>query len=509
VVENNKTTLLKMRGITKRFPGVRALKSVDFDLQAGEVHVLLGENGAGKSTLIKILSGAYQLDDGGIFIDGSPVRINNPHHASALGISTIYQETNLVPSLSVAENIFLGRLPRIPFLGVVKNKKIVDDSKDILAQLGVHIPTDALVGVLSIAQKQLVEIAKAVSQKTKILIMDEPTSALTAHEIENLFQLVRKLRANGTGIIYISHRFEEFNEIGDRITVMRDGKKIDTASVADTSDNELIQMMIGRRLDEKFPNRAVTIGEEVLKVKNLSVNGIFNNINLNLHKGEILGVMGVVGSGSEAIAYAVAGGLQVDFGEKYLNGMKVEIKSPQDAIKHHIGLLTEDRKSLGLMLKLSVRENITLSSLDQINRLGFLSLAKEEHISNQYIKKLNILTPSGQTITENLSGGNQQKVVIAKWLCRKINILLCVEPTRGVDIGAKVEIYSLLNKLVTEGASVIIFSSDRDEIIGMCDRIIVIRKGEIVAEVPREKFSREEISSYAFGEMFKKQIQAS
>jgi len=498
-----------MRGITKRFPGVLALKSVDFDLQAGEVHVLLGENGAGKSTLIKILSGAYQFDDGEILIDGSPVRINTPHHASALGISTIYQETNLVPSLSVAENIFLGRLPRIPFSGVVRSKKIVGDSKDILAQLGVHIPTDALVGVLSIAQKQLVEIAKAVSQKTKILIMDEPTSALTTHEIDNLFQLVRKLRANGTGIIYISHRFEEFNEIGDRITVMRDGKKIDTASVANTSDNELIQMMIGRHLDEKFPKRAVTIGGEVLKIKNLSVNGIFNNINLNLHKGEILGVMGVVGSGSEAIAHAVAGGLPVDSGEKYLNGMKVEIKSPHDAIKYHIGLLTEDRKSLGLMLKLSVRENITLSSLDQINRLGFLSLAKEERISNQYIKKLNILTPSGRTITENLSGGNQQKVVLAKWLCRKINILLCVEPTRGVDIGAKVEIYSLLNKLVAEGASVIIFSSDRDEIIGMCDRIIIIRKGEVVAEVPREKFSREAISSYAFGEMSKKQIQAS
>jgi ribose transport system ATP-binding protein len=501
MAEKDRSNLLEMKGITKRFPGVLALNAVDFDLRSGEVHVLLGENGAGKSTLIKILSGAYGLDGGKIFINGQSVRINSPHHASALGISTIYQETNLVPSLSVAENIFLGRLPRIPFIGVVKNKQTVEGTLKIFAQLGVQIPPDALAGDLPIAKKQFVEIAKAVSQKAKILIMDEPTSALTTHEIENLFQLVKKLRADGTGIIYISHRFEEFNEIGDRITVMRDGKKISVTPVADISDNELIQMMIGRQLEDKFPKREVTVGNELLKVKNLSVNGIFNNINFSLNKGEILGVMGVVGSGTEAVAHAIAGGMQVDSGEKYLNGHKVDINSPQDAIKHHIGLLTEDRKSLGLMLRMSVRENITLSSLDQISKFGILSLPREERISKKYIDKLNIVTPSGRTITENLSGGNQQKVVIAKWLCRKINILLCVEPTRGVDIGAKVEIYSLLNNLVAGGASIIIFSSDRDELIGMCDRIIVIRNGEIVAEVPRKQFSRGEISSYAFGEM--------
>lgn len=507
--ENGKTTLLRLKGITKKFPGVVALDSVDFDLQAGEVHVLLGENGAGKSTLIKILSGAHGLDSGEIFIDGTPVRIKSPHHASSLGISTIYQETNLVSSLSVAENIFLGRLPRIPLIGVVQTKKAVEGAQKILAQLGVKIAPESRIDNLSIAQKQIVEIAKAVSQQTKILIMDEPTSSLTSHEIEILFQLVRQLRAHGTGIIYISHRFEEFNEIGDRITVMRDGKRIDTVSISETNDNKLIQLMIGRRLDDKFPKRDVVIGKKVLQIKNLTAKGVFEDINFSLNKGEILGVMGVVGSGSDAIALAVAGGRPVDSGEKYLNGMKVEINSPQDAIKHHIGLLTDDRKSLGLMLKLSVRENITLSSLDQLSQFGFLNLAKEEEISNQYIEKLNIITPSGRTITENLSGGNQQKVVIAKWLCRKINILLCVEPTRGVDVGAKVEIYSLLNKLVAEGASVIVFSSDRDEIIGMSDRIIVIRKGKIVVEVPRNKFSREELSSYAFGKLSETKAQVS
>ncbi len=492
-----------MKGIIKRFPGVLALNAVDFDLRAGEVHVLLGENGAGKSTLIKILSGAYTLDSGEIIINGRAVHIKNPHHAAALGISTIYQETNLVPSLSVGENIFLGRLPRVPLLGIFNTHKMHADAQKVFNQLGVQMSSTAVVGDLSIAQKQLVEIAKAVSQQAKILIMDEPTSALTAHEIENLFQLVRRLRENDTGIIYISHRFEEFNEIGDRITVMRDGRKIRTVNITDTDDSELIQMMIDRKLEEKFPRRTYKPGPEVLSVRNMSIRGQFANITFSLRRGEILGIMGVIGSGARAIAHAVAGSLPVDSGDKYLNGRKVVIDSPQKAIQNHIGILTEDRKMLGLMLKLPVRENITLSSLDQISRFGFLSLKKEKELSGQYINRLRIVTPSGETTTENLSGGNQQKVVIAKWLCRKINILLCIEPTRGVDIGAKVEIYSLLNELVSEGAAVMLISSDRDEIIGMCDRIIVIRKGQIVAEVPREKFSREEISSYAFGEMTK------
>jgi len=498
---SNMTPLLSMKGICKRFPGVLALDDIDFDLNIGEVHVLLGENGAGKSTLIKILSGAYILDAGELYLGNEPVRIRNPHHSTALGISTIYQETNLIPSLSVWENIFLGRLPRIPFTGIVKRKKNIDDAHQILKTLGVSIDPKSRVSDLSIAQKQLIEIAKAVSQNAKILIMDEPTSALTIHEINNLFELVRKLRSRGTGIIYISHRFEELNEIGDRITVMRDGRKIKTLKVAATTHDELIELMIGRRLEEKYPKRNVEIKKEVLRIENLTLQGVFEDIRLTLQQGEILGIMGVVGSGTEAIAHAIAGALPIDSGEKYLNGQKVDINTPRHAIQNHIGLITEDRKALGLMLKLSVKENITLSSLDQLSQLGWINLAEENALADRYIDQLNIVTPSSRTTTENLSGGNQQKVVIAKWLCRKSDILMCVEPTRGVDIGAKVEIYELLNELVRTGASIIIFSSDRDEIMGMCDRIIVIRKGRIAAEIPREEYSREKISLFAFGEL--------
>jgi ribose transport system ATP-binding protein len=408
---------------------------------------------------------------------------------------------NLVPTLTVAENIYLGRLPRTPFGGMVRKKELAHDVVKILNTLNIDLNPKLLVRDLTVAQKQIVEIAKALSQKTKILIMDEPTSTLTSHEIENLFALVRTLKSKGVGIIYISHRLEEIDLIGDRVTVMRDGKKIKTLFVADTNHDELIQLMIGRRLEEKYPKRQTSLGDEILKVEHLTLGGAFEDISFRLHRGEILGVMGVVGSGTEAIAHSIAGALPYDGGEKYVAGAKVEIHSPQDAIRNRLGLLPEDRKGLGLVLKLSVKANITLANLDVISKKGWLNLAEEEALSRRYIEKLNIVAPSSSTRTENLSGGNQQKVVLAKWLCKKVDILLCIEPTRGVDIGARVEIYSLMNELAREGGALVIFSSDLDEVLGMCDRIIVVSKGRLVAELPRNEFSREKVISYAFGEL--------
>ncbi|HUL23786.1 MAG TPA: sugar ABC transporter ATP-binding protein [Thermodesulfobacteriota bacterium] len=493
--------LLKMKGIVKSFPGVLALDGVDFELRAGEVHALLGENGAGKSTLIKILSGAHPCDGGEIFLEGRPIEIRNPSHANSIGIRTIYQEINLVPTLTVAENIYLGRLPRTPFGGIVKKKELIHNVVEVLNALNIDLDPKLLVRDLSVAQKQIVEIAKALSQKTKILIMDEPTSTLTSHEIENLFALVRHLKSKGVGVVYISHRLEEIDLIGDRVTVLRDGKKIRTLLVADTNHDELIQLMIGRRLEEKYPKRQTSPGDEILKVEHLTLGGVFQDISFRLHRGEILGVMGVVGSGTEAIAHSIAGALPYDRGEKYVAGAKVEIHSPQDAIRNRLGLLPEDRKGLGLVLKLSVKANITLANLGVISKKGWLNLAEEEALSRRYVEKLNIVAPSSSTRTENLSGGNQQKVVLAKWLCKKADILLCIEPTRGVDIGARVEIYALMNELAREGGALAIFSSDLDEVLGMSDRIIVISKGRLVAELPRNEFSRQKVISYAFGEL--------
>jgi ribose transport system ATP-binding protein len=494
-------SLLRMEGIVKSFPGVLALDNVDFELRAGEVHALLGENGAGKSTLIKILSGAHPRDDGKIFLEEHPVEIRNPSHANSIGIRTIYQEMNLVPTLTVAENIYLGKLPRISFGGMVKKKELFRNVVEILNALNIDLDPKLLVRDLSVAQKQIVEIAKALSQKTKILIMDEPTSTLTSHEIENLFALVRNLKSKGVGVIYISHRLEEIDLIADRVTVMRDGKKMNTLSVAEVNHDKLIQLMIGRRLEEKYPKRQTSLGDEILKVEHLTLGGAFEDISFCLHRGEILGVMGVVGSGAEAIAHSIAGALPYDAGEKYVSGIKVDIHSPQDGVQNRLGLLPEDRKGLGLVLKLPVKANITLPNLDMISKKGWLNLADEEELSRRYIEKLNIVTPSSSTRTENLSGGNQQKVVLAKWLCNKADILLCVEPTRGVDIGARVEIYSLMNELAREGGALIIFSSDLDEVLGMCDRIIVVSKGRLVAEIPRNEFSRGKVLSFAFGEL--------
>ncbi|MHB0871186.1 MAG: sugar ABC transporter ATP-binding protein, partial [Chloroflexota bacterium] len=490
--------LLELKGIVKRFPGVTALAGVDFQLHAGEVHLLLGENGAGKSTLVKIISGAYHPDGGEILMNGKPVVIDSPQRAAALGISTIYQEFNLAPSLSVAENVFLGRLPRTAF-GKIDWVKVHRDTERILEMLDTDISSHDTVGNLNVAHKQLVEIAKALSQDARILIMDEPTAALTAHETEQLFKIVHSLKSRGVAIIYISHRLEEGAEIGDSVTVLRDGQRIGSLSMTEATIDKLVQMMVGRQLDDMFPKVVAPIGEEVLRVEGLSKAKQFEDVSFSLRAGEILGITGLVGSGGVPLSKSIFGAGRLERGRIFVRGKLVDISSPAVAIQHGIGLLPEDRKDLGLVLKLSIKENITLAALDRFSRMGILNLREERRLAEGYKEKLDIATPTVDKLTRLLSGGNQQKVVLAKWLCSQTSILLFVEPTRGVDVGAKVEIYNLMNELVKDGAAILMVSSDLPEVLGMSDRILVMRNGRVVAEMSRQEATQEKVLLHSLG----------
>jgi len=486
--------LLKMEGITKRFPGVLALDNVDFDVYEGEVHVLLGENGAGKSTLIKILSGAYEKDSGKITIEGKTVEIVNPHHAQDLGISTIYQEFNLVPYLTVSENIFLGREPIKGKIVKRVNKEIMKaHAKKLLLDLGVDIDTGIPVYRLGVADQQMVEITKALSMKARVCIMDEPTAALSANEIEELFRVIKRLKKERVGVIYISHRLEEIPLIGDRITVLRDGKNIGTVSAKETRMDSLIQMMVGRKIAEVSYHKERSIGEELLKVKDLSRKDGLNNINFIIRKGEVVGLAGLVGSGRTELARAIFGAEPFDEGKVYVSGQLVEIKSPQDAVAQRIAYLPEDRKLDGLVLVRSVQENITLPSLKRISHKGFIGRNIIRKSAKEYVTKLIIKTPSLEQMTMYLSGGNQQKVVIAKWLCSQSDIFLFDEPTRGIDVGAKAEIRNLIRELASQGAGVLMISSDLSEIIQICDRILVMYQGTICGEFSGEDASQEKI----------------
>lgn len=486
--------LLKMEGITKHFPGVLALDDVNFDLCEGEVHVLLGENGAGKSTLIKILSGAYEKDSGYIAIDGERVEIANPHHAQWLGISTIYQEFNLVPYLAVSENIFLGREPiKGKVVKRVDKDNMNDRAKKLLLELGVDINPGIPVYRLGVADKQMVEITKALSMSSRICIMDEPTAALSAHEIEELFRVIKRLKKEGVGVIYISHRLEEIPLIGDRITVLRDGKNIGTVAVKETKMDNLIQMMVGRKIARVAYHKEKYIGEEVLKVENLFRRDELHNVNFVLKKGEVVGLAGLVGSGRTELARAIFGAEPFDEGKIYVKGKPVNINSPQDAVSHKIAYLPEDRKYDGLVLVSSVQENIALSSLKRISHKGFLTKSLIRRNVNQYVSKLSIKTPSLEQMTMFLSGGNQQKVVIAKWLCSQCDVFLFDEPTRGIDVGAKSEIRNLISELGMQGAGILMISSDLTEILLICDRILVMHQGTICAEFSKAEASQEKI----------------
>ena len=488
--------LLEMKDIGKTFPGVKALEGVNLTVREGQVHALLGENGAGKSTLIKILSGAYSKDEGQIFFEGKPVEIKDPQDAQALGISTIYQEFNLARDLTVAENIFLGHLPvkglTIDWAGVRAH------SREILETLGVTFSVDALTSTLSVAEQQLVEIAKSLNRKTRILIMDEPSAVLGEKDLEKLFQVVRSLQAQGIGIIYISHRLKEIFELADQVTVLKDGRYIGTRNVSEVTMDDLVKLMIGRDLKDVYPKRTPATGEVLLEVNNISQTKLVHDISFKLHAGEIVGFAGITGSGRTELARAIFGADPYT-GEMRISGQPYKASSPQDAIRHGVALVTEDRKAQGLFLKLSVSINTTISGLKYLCRFGVIQLSKELILVNKMIQDLSIKTPGPNFIVINMSGGNQQKVVLARWLSIGIRIFILDEPTRGIDVGSKSEIYHIMDELTKKGVGIIMISSELPEILGMSDRIMVMRQGTIVKELSRAEASEEAIMKYAVG----------
>ena len=492
-------TFLQMSHITKRFPGVLALSNVDFALRKGEVHALLGENGAGKSTLMKILSGVYQPDEGDIIFEGQSVSFANPLSAQSAGITIIHQEFNLFPELTVEENIFIGR-------EFCKNNRWRLDEKqqrqaaiDILQKLNLNISPETLVADLTVAQQQMVEIAKAISVNAKILIMDEPTAALTETEIDSLFQVTRLLKEQGTGIVYISHRLEELALIADRATVMRDGQFIATVDYDAVKISDLIAMMVGRDLGNIYPRREPQPQRKpVLEVSGLTRKGVLNNIDFTLYQGEILGFAGLMGAGRTELARAIFGADPIDGGTLKLNGKVTVIKDIPDAIQQGISYLTEDRKKEGLALGLSVERNIMLGNYPEYSdRYGNVDSKRCQKTSEEQVKALRIKTPHLEQAALNLSGGNQQKIIIARWVCKDTDILIFDEPTRGIDVGAKLEIYELMNRLVAKGKSIIMISSELPEVLGMCDRILVMRNGRITGELASDDATQEKIMQYA------------
>lgn len=489
-----KNILLRMEDITKEFPGVRALEQVSFDLLRGEVHVLLGENGAGKSTLIKILAGAYVPDSGKISVDGREVHVLDPKRGEELGISVIYQEFNLVPDFSVAENIFLGREPYRKWrIKIIDWERMYEEAKLLLEKLGSEIHPKTLVRDLSVAEQQMVEIVKALSLNSKIIVMDEPTAALNSQEIARLFRVIDQIRREGKGIIYISHRLEEVFEIGDRITVLRDGRCVGTVPAKGTETDTLIQMMVGRKLEAMYPWERREQGEPILSIEGFTREGVFHDIDLKVHQNEILGLAGLVGSGRTELVRAIFGAYPVDSGSITIQGEKGLPKSPSAAISKGIGFLPSDRKREGLILCLSVLQNMTIASLLNFIRKGFIRLKEEERVALDYKDKLGIKAPTLKREALYLSGGNQQKVMLAKWLCSNARVIIFDEPTRGVDVGAKFEIHRLMVDLASQGKGIIMISSELSEILGMSDRVLVFRRGRIAAEFSRDEATKEKV----------------
>jgi len=491
--------ILELRGIRKRFPGVQALDRVNFDIKPGEIHALVGENGAGKTTLIKIISGVYQPDSGEIIYKGQRITIHDPRHAQELGIATIHQEPSLYPDLSVLENIFMGQQPTRGFFGFIDWKSMRAKARELFQSIGVEIDLNAPASHLSVANQQLVQIAKALSQKAQILIMDEPTSPLSQKETEALFNIVRKLRDQGVAIIYITHRLEEVFVLADRVTVLRDGKYIGTHPVSGVSPQFLISLMVGRALTQLFPKEETSIGAPVLRVRGLTKRGLFYDVNFEVRQGEILGLAGLVGAGRSEVAHVIFGIEPADEGEIEVNGKKVHIRNPWDALAVGIAYLPEDRQRQGIIGPLKVRENISLAVLEELCNAGIISLQKERALAEEYVEKLDIRTPTVDQLALNLSGGNQQKVVVARWLASKPRVLIMDEPTRGIDVATKAEIHRLMSQFAKEGMAIMMISSELPEILGMSDRILVMREGRIVGELSREEATQERIMSLAAG----------
>ena len=487
--------LLEVRGMSKAFPGVQALSGVDLDVRAGEVHAVVGENGAGKSTLMKIVAGVYRPDAGTIRLAREAIVNDSPRQALERGLSMIHQELNLAPNLSVAENVFLGRAPTHGKL--VDWRRLYADAQALAARLGIELDVRARVEDLSVARQQMVEIAKALSLDARVIIMDEPTSALTERETEALFGIIARLKAQGVAVVYISHRLDEIFRVADRVTVLRDGRLVGSLSIAEATQARLIGMMVGRELTTLFPKELIDIGEPVLEARNLRRVGELEDISFVLHRREILGLAGLVGAGRTELVRVLFGADPLDSGEILIEGRPVRIRGPRDAIRLGLGFVTEDRKLQGLVLGMTVRENETLASLAKVARLGFLDPRRERKVAAELTDQLGVRTPSIEQEVNNLSGGNQQKVVIAKWLATQPRILILDEPTRGIDVGAKAEVHALMTRLARDGVSILMISSELPEILGMSDRILVMRQGRLTGEFSRADASQEAIMACA------------
>ena len=493
--------VLEMEGVSKSFPGVKALNNVQLRVRQGTVHALMGENGAGKSTLMKVLIGMYPMDSGTITYKGQPVTIDKTETALKMGISMIHQELSPVPYMSVAENIFLGREP-CNGMGVIDKKQMLTQTRKLLGDLNLDIDPSALMKDLSMANTQMVEIAKAISYDSSVVVMDEPTSAITEREVEHLFEMIRALKSRGVAIIYITHKLDEVFKIADEITVFRDGKHVATVPTAETTRDSLISMMVGRELTNLFPKEQVPIGEVVLSVRNLTRQGKVYDVSFDLRSGEILGLAGLMGAGRTEIIEGIFGIAKIDSGEVLIRGRKVEIKGPSDAIQQGMALLTEDRKLTGIMGVLPVRDNMVIASLANYGRAGVLNLRLINQICSQEKTRLDIKTPSMDQLIRNLSGGNQQKVLVSRWLLTTPDILILDEPTRGIDVGAKAEIHRLMSLLAREGKAIIMISSELPEILGMSDRVLVMHEGHLTGEFNREDATQENILRAATGDAY-------
>lgn len=489
---------IQMQDIHKAFGTNQVLSGVDFELQEGEVHALMGENGAGKSTLMNILIGLHQRDQGKITIDGKETYFGSPKEAEELGITFIHQELNVWPEMTVLDNLFIGK-EITSSLGLLNTKQMKALANEQFAKLSVPIPLERPAGECSVGQQQMIEIAKALMTDAKVIIMDEPTAALTEREIQKLFGVIASLKENGVSIVYISHRMEEIFTICDRITIMRDGRTVDTKAIAETNFDEVVRKMVGRELTERYPVRNPSYGEVVLEVRNASSKGLFQNVSFEVRAGEVLGFAGLMGSGRTEIMRTIFGLDRMDSGELFIRGHKVNIRKPTDAVSHGIGFITEDRKDEGLVLDFSIRENMVLPNLFSFSSKGFISGAKEQEFVDTLIQRLQIKTQSSETSARNLSGGNQQKVVIAKWIGIGPSVLILDEPTRGVDVGAKREIYQLMNELTDRGVAIIMVSSELPEVLGMSDRVAVVHEGHISGVLSREEATQEKIMILATG----------
>jgi len=492
-------TFLRMEGISKAFPGVQALKDVTFEVAQGEIHALVGENGAGKSTLMKILTGALDRDEGHIILRGQPVEISTPADAQDLGISMIHQELSLIPYLTVGQNVYLGREPRARIPGFIDWSTLYAQAQRLLGRLNADVEARAEVQGLSIAQQQMVEVTKALSLNPDLIAMDEPTSALSERETEVLFDVMRSLKAQGVSLIFISHRLGEVFQIADRVTVLRDGQCVGTAPIAELDEDQVVRMMVGRELGEMYPRTEVQRQEVVLEAINLHDGRELHGVDLKLHRGEILGVAGLVGAGRTALAETLFGIRPAVAGEIRVEGRPVTLNSPGAAIRLGMGLVPEDRKLQGLFMNMAVRENIVISAMDKVVRWGFVNFIKADRLAGEFVKRLSIHTPSLRQRVCTLSGGNQQKVIIARWLMLKPQALILDEPTRGIDVGAKAEIHALMSQLAQEGVGVLMISSELPEVLGVSDRILVMHEGRVTGEFTRDQATQDDIMRAATG----------